>query len=54
LILIGASPSTRPLFAMTETEFLLDEQEAVTLLGQFTARGRQEDPMEPIEIDFDG
>jgi anti-sigma B factor antagonist len=54
LILIGASPSTRRLFAMTETEFLLDEQEAVTLLGQFSARGRRDDPMEFVEIDFDG
>lgn len=54
LILIGASPSIRRLFAMTNTEFLLDEQEAVSLLGQFTGHGRRDDPMELAEMDFNG
>jgi anti-anti-sigma factor len=35
-ILIGASPNARRLFELTRTEFLLDEDEAVSLLDQFT------------------
>ncbi|MDP9341853.1 MAG: STAS domain-containing protein [Actinomycetota bacterium] len=36
LILIGASARARRLFQLTRTEFLLDEQEAVSVLGKFT------------------
>lgn len=36
LILVGASGSARRLFELTGTQFLLDDQEAVTLLDQFT------------------
>jgi anti-anti-sigma factor len=36
LILIGASPAAQRLFALTRTEFLLDQDEAVSLLDQFT------------------
>ena len=36
LILVGASESARRLFELTGTQFLLDDQEAVTLLDQFT------------------
>jgi anti-anti-sigma factor len=47
LILIGASPSARRLFAVTRTEFLLDEQEPASTLGEFTGRGH---PVGPIEF----
>jgi anti-sigma B factor antagonist len=38
-ILVGASPGARRLFELTGTQFLLDEQEAVSLLDQFTRSG---------------
>ena len=38
LILVGAGARARRLFQITSTEFLLDEQEAVALLEQFTGR----------------
>jgi anti-sigma B factor antagonist len=44
LVLIGVGPGTRRLLELTQTEFLLDEQEAVSLLNQFTGRGRLADP----------
>jgi anti-sigma B factor antagonist len=36
LVLVGATESSRRLFELTKTLFLLDEQEAVVLLDQFT------------------
>ena len=36
LILVGAGQAARRLFGLTGTEFLLDEQEAVSVLDQFT------------------
>lgn len=39
LILVGASPEARHLFELTKTQFLLDEEEAVSMFGQFT-RGK--------------
>jgi anti-sigma B factor antagonist len=38
MILTGANLYMRRLFALTGTEYLLDEQEAVSILGQFTGR----------------
>jgi anti-sigma B factor antagonist len=38
-ILIGVSPAGRRLFELTRTQFLLDEQEAVSLLDRFTQSG---------------
>jgi anti-anti-sigma factor len=38
-ILVGASPGARRLFELTGTKFLLDEQEAVSLLDRFTRGG---------------
>jgi anti-anti-sigma factor len=38
-ILVGASPAARRLFELTGTQFLLDEQEAVSLLDRFTRNG---------------
>ena len=38
-ILVGASPGARRLFELTGTEFLLDEQDAVSLLERFTRNG---------------
>jgi anti-anti-sigma factor len=38
-ILVGASPGARRLFELTGTQFLLDEQEAVSLLDRFTRGG---------------
>jgi anti-anti-sigma factor len=38
LILVGASASTRPLFEITRTEFLLDEHEAISTLERFAGR----------------
>lgn len=38
-ILVGASPSARRLFELTGAQFLLDEQDAATLLDRFTQRG---------------
>lgn len=37
LILIGAGPSARRLFELTDTQYLLDEQEAGSILDRFTA-----------------
>jgi anti-sigma B factor antagonist len=37
LLLIGATQETRRLFGLTGTEFLMDGQEAVRVLDQFTA-----------------
>jgi hypothetical protein len=54
LILIGASPSVRRLFALTRTEFLLDEQDAASTLGRFTGKHRPGDPMEFAVADADG
>ncbi len=34
-MLIGRSPNARRMFELTGTEFLLDEQEAVSLFDQF-------------------
>ena len=36
LILIGASPVAGRLFALTDTEFLIDDQEAASVLDRFT------------------
>lgn len=36
LFLIGASPAARRVFEMTETQFLLDDPQAMGLLGRFT------------------
>jgi anti-sigma B factor antagonist len=38
-ILVGVSPAGRRLFELTRTQFLLDEQEAVSLLDRFTRGG---------------
>jgi anti-anti-sigma factor len=38
-ILVGTSPSARRLFELTGTQFLLDEQEAVSLLDRFIRSG---------------
>jgi anti-anti-sigma factor len=38
-ILVGAGRAVHRLCQLTETEFLLDEQEAVSLLDQFTGSG---------------
>ncbi len=47
LTLIGASPSARRWFALAGTEFLLDHQEAASVLGQFIGWGR---PVAPVEL----
>jgi anti-anti-sigma factor len=54
LILIGASPSLRRLFALTRMEFLLDEQDAASTLGRFTGKRRPGDRMEFAVADADG
>lgn len=36
LILVGASPGTRRLFELTDTEFLLDDRDAADIMGEFT------------------
>jgi anti-anti-sigma factor len=36
LILVGASPGTRRLFELTDTEFLLDDADAADIMGRFT------------------
>jgi anti-anti-sigma factor len=36
LLIVGASPSARRLFQITGKEFLIDEQEAVSVLRRFT------------------
>ncbi len=54
LILIGPSQSIRRLFAVTRTEFLLDHQDAVSLLAQFTRQGGMGDPIGSAEMDGDG
>ena len=38
-ILVGAGPGARRLFELTGTQYLLDEQEAVSLLDRFTRSG---------------
>jgi anti-anti-sigma factor len=35
LTLVGASPSARRLFELTDTQFLMDEQDAVSVLDRF-------------------
>ena len=48
LVLVGATESTRRLFELTKTLFLLDEQDGVVLLDQFTggqARRRARTPV---------
>jgi hypothetical protein len=35
-ILLGAGPASRRVFELTGAEYLLDEQEAVSLLDRFT------------------
>lgn len=42
LILVGASPGTRRLFELTDTEFLLDDHDAAGVVGQFTGGQRHE------------
>jgi anti-anti-sigma regulatory factor len=37
-ILVGANPFARRLFELTGAGYLLDEQEAVSMLDQFTGR----------------
>jgi anti-sigma B factor antagonist len=37
LLVIGASPATRRLFELTRTEYLLDDEEVVSVLAQFTS-----------------
>jgi anti-anti-sigma factor len=49
-ILVGASSSTRRLFELTSTEFLLDEQEAVSLLDRFTRSGADQ-PVRSAGVD---
>lgn len=49
LILIGARATARRLFELTGTEFLLDEQEAVSLLDQFTGGTRRAALATPAE-----
>jgi anti-anti-sigma factor len=49
LILIGASDQARKIFSLTGTDFLLDEEAAVSVLDQFTgsrARRAAQPPMD--------
>jgi anti-anti-sigma factor len=39
LLLVGAPPSARRVFELTELDFLLDEPEAFTLLDRFSGNG---------------
>ena len=38
-LIVGANDVAKRVFEMTETEFLLDEREAVSVLNQFTGNG---------------
>ncbi len=40
LVLIGVRPSTRRLFEITGTQFLLDDRLAAAILGEFLDKGR--------------
>jgi anti-anti-sigma factor len=49
LILVGASPGARRLFELTDTAFLLDDQDAADVLDRFTGaqtRRARHDPLE--------
>jgi anti-anti-sigma factor len=54
MVLIGASQAARRLFGVTKTEFLLDEQEAVSVLAQFAGKRRDGDSTGFPERDGDG
>jgi anti-anti-sigma factor len=50
LFLIGASPAVRRVFEMTETQFLLDDPQAIGLLGRFSGS----DGRAPSDVVRDG
>jgi anti-anti-sigma factor len=52
-VLIGPQPSAQRVFMLTGTEFLLDQREAASIVGQFTGRGRPIDPAEFVSTDGD-
>jgi anti-sigma B factor antagonist len=49
-ILVGATPGARRLFELTGTQFLLDEQDAVSLLDRFT-RGGEDRAVQTAVVD---
>jgi anti-anti-sigma factor len=54
LILVGANEHIRRLFALTRTDFLLGDEEAVTVLAQFTGQGRLDGSMPSARLDGHG
>jgi anti-anti-sigma factor len=53
LILVGANPSVRRLFELTDTEFLLNDQDAAGVLDVFTGGQTRADEPVVIEVDAD-